>query len=71
MVNRFVILFRTTTTPQSHRPLIPALRGQKLGTEAGGSLSIQVQPGLQSQFLDSQGYTEKPHFKNQTKYKEK
>jgi hypothetical protein len=28
--------------------------------EAGGFLSLQGQPGLQSEFQDSQGYTEKP-----------
>jgi hypothetical protein len=28
--------------------------------EAGGFLSFQGQPGLQSEFQDSQGYTEKP-----------
>ena len=27
--------------------------------EASGSLYVQVQPGLQSEFQDSQGYTEK------------
>jgi hypothetical protein len=28
--------------------------------EAGGSLLVQGQPSLQSEFQDSQGYTEKP-----------
>ena len=28
-------------------------------TEAGGSLWVQGQPGLQSELLDSQGYAEK------------
>ena len=28
--------------------------------EAGGSLRVQGQPGLQSEFQDSQGYTQKP-----------
>jgi hypothetical protein len=36
--------------------------------EAGGSLSSR-QPGLQSEFQDSQGYTEKPCLKKQTKNK--
>ena len=29
--------------------------------EAGGSLRVQGQPGLHSEFQDSLGYTEKPH----------
>ena len=33
--------------------------------EAGGSLWIQGQPGLQSEFQDSQGCTEKPYLKRQ------
>jgi hypothetical protein len=33
--------------------------------EAGGFLSLR--PGLQSEFQDSQGYTEKPCLKNKTK----
>ena len=36
-------------------PLIPALQE----AEAGGSLSVRGQPGVQSEFQDSQGYTEK------------
>ena len=38
--------------------------------EAGRSLWVQGQPGLQSEFQDSQGYTEKPCLEkpnNQTK----
>jgi hypothetical protein len=37
------------------RPLIPALRRQKQV-----DFWVRGQPGLQSEFLDSQGYTEKP-----------
>jgi hypothetical protein len=33
--------------------------------EAGGFLSSRGQPGLQSEFQDSQGYTEKPCLKKQ------
>jgi hypothetical protein len=32
--------------------------------EAGGSLRIWGQPGLQSELQDSQGYTEKPSLSN-------
>jgi hypothetical protein len=46
--------------------------------EAGGFLSSRGQPGLQSEFQDSQGYTEKPCLENnnnsnnnKTKQKEK
>ena len=38
-----------------HRPLIPAL-----GRQRQADFCIQVQPDLQSEFQDSQGYTEKP-----------
>jgi hypothetical protein len=40
--------------------------------EAGGFLSSQGQPGLQSEFQDSKGYTEKPCLEkpNQTKPKQ-
>jgi len=34
--------------------------------EAGGSLWVQVQPDLQSEFQDSQNYTEKPCLEKQT-----
>jgi hypothetical protein len=34
--------------------------------EAGGSLSVQNQPGLQIKFQDSQGYTEKPCLEGKT-----
>ena len=37
-------------------PLIPALEAE------AGRFLIQGQPGLQSEFQDSQGYTEKPIF---------
>jgi hypothetical protein len=33
--------------------------------EAGGSLEVQGQPGLQREFQDSQGYTEKPCLEKQ------
>jgi hypothetical protein len=36
-------------------PLIPALRGQRQA-----DFWVRGQPGLQSEFQDSQGYTEKP-----------
>jgi hypothetical protein len=34
--------------------------------EAGESLWVQSQSGLQSEFQDSQGYTEKPYLKKPT-----
>ena len=34
---------------------------------AGESLLSQGQPGLQSEFQDSQGYTEKPYLEKQNK----
>jgi hypothetical protein len=42
-------------------PLIPALRRQRQA-----DFWVQGQPGLQSEFQDSQGYTEKPCFKKKT-----
>jgi hypothetical protein len=36
-------------------PLIPAL-----GRQRQADFSVRGQPGLQSEFQDSQGYTEKP-----------
>ena len=39
-----------------HTPLIPTLRRQRQA-----ELRDQGQPGLQTEFQDSQGYTEKPH----------
>jgi hypothetical protein len=41
-----------------HTPLIPALGGQRQA-----DFWVRGQPGLQSEFQDSQGYTEKPCFK--------
>ena len=38
-----------------HTPLIPAL-----GRQRQADFRVQGQPGLQSEFQDSQGYTEKP-----------
>jgi hypothetical protein len=42
-------------------PLIPAL-----GRQRQADFWVRVQPGLQSEFQNSQGYTEKPCLKNQT-----
>jgi hypothetical protein len=44
-------------------------RTQKAG--AAGSLWVRDQPGLQSEFQDSQGYTEKPCLRNKPKPKPK
>jgi hypothetical protein len=40
--------------------VVVALRGQKQE-----DLRVQDQPGLQSEFQDSQGYTEKPYLEKQ------
>jgi hypothetical protein len=44
-----------------HTPLIPALRRQRQA-----DFWVQGQPGLQSEFQNSQGYTEKPYLEKQT-----
>jgi hypothetical protein len=46
-------------------PLIPALRRQRQA-----DFWVRGQPGLQSEFQDSQGYTEKPCLKKQNKTKQ-
>jgi hypothetical protein len=48
-------------------PLIPALRK----AEAGRSLGVPGQTGLQNEFQDSHGYTEKPCLKNKNTKQEK
>ena len=53
-----------------HTPLIPAL-----GRQRQADFWVQGQPGLQNEFQDSQGYTEKPCLEknkkqNKTKKKE-
>ena len=45
-----------------HMPLIPALGRQRQG--------VQGQPGLQSEFQDSQGYKEKPCLENKNENKQ-
>jgi hypothetical protein len=45
-------------------PLIPAL-----GRQRQADFLVQGQPGLQSEFQDSQGYTEKPCLKKNQKKK--
>jgi hypothetical protein len=45
-------------------PLIPAL-----GRQRQADFQVQGQPGLQSEFQDSQGYTEKPCLKKTNKQK--
>jgi hypothetical protein len=47
-------------------PLIPAL-----GRQRQADFWVQGQPGLQSEFQDSQGYTEKPCLKKPKKKKPK
>jgi hypothetical protein len=49
-----------------HTPLIPALRRQMQM-----DFWVRGQPGLQSEFQDSQGYTEKPCLEKQNKTKQK
>jgi hypothetical protein len=45
-----------------HTPLIPAL-----GRQRQADFWVQGPPGLQSEFQDSQGYTEKPYLKKPKK----
>jgi hypothetical protein len=47
-------------------PLIPAL-----GRQRQADFWVQGQPGLQSEFQDSQGYAEKPCLEKQNKTKQK
>ena len=47
-------------------PLIPAL-----GRQRQADFLVQGQPGLQREFQDSQGYTEKPCLEKQKENKEK
>jgi hypothetical protein len=49
-----------------HTPLIPAL-----GRQRQADFWVQGQPGLQSEFQDSQSYTEKPCLKKPKKKKKK
>ena len=50
-----------------HTPLIPALGRQR---QRQADFLVQGQPGLQSEFQDSQGYTEKPCLEKQTNKKQ-
>jgi hypothetical protein len=47
-------------------PLIPAL-----GRQRQADFSVRGQPGLQSEFQDSQGYAEKPCLKKPKKKRKK
>jgi hypothetical protein len=47
-----------------HTPLIPAL-----GRQRQADFCVRGQPGLQSEFQDSQGYTEKPCLEKPKKIK--
>jgi hypothetical protein len=49
-----------------HTPLIPAL-----GRQRQADFWVPGQPGLQSEFQDSQGYTEKPSLEKPKKKKKK
>ena len=49
-------------------PLIPALGRQR---QRQADFRVQGQPGLQSEFQDNQGYTEKPCLEKQTQNKNK
>ena len=51
---------------QTQTPLIPALRCQRQA-----DFWVWGEPGLQSEFLDSQGYTEKPCLEKQQQQKTK
>jgi hypothetical protein len=54
-------------TPHWRTPLIPALRRQR---QRQADFRVWGQPGLQSKFQDSQGYTEKPCLEKQNKTKQ-
>jgi hypothetical protein len=47
-----------------HMPLIPALGRQR---QRQADFRVRGQPGLQSEFQESQGYTEEPCLKQKTK----
>jgi hypothetical protein len=49
-----------------HTPLIPAL-----GRQRQVDFLVRGQPGLQSEFQDSEGYTEKPYLEGEKKRKKK
>jgi hypothetical protein len=49
-----------------HTPLIPAL-----GRQRQADFCVRGQPGLQSEFQDSQGYTEKPSLEKPKNKKQK
>jgi hypothetical protein len=57
-----VLMYLETCRSSWRTPLIPVL---------GRFLSSRGQPGLHSEFQDSQGYTEKPCLKNKTKQNKK
>jgi hypothetical protein len=58
--------FFSVKNTNTSTPLVPALRRQRQV-----DFRVQGQPGLQSEFQDSQGYTEKPCFEKQNKTKQK
>jgi hypothetical protein len=61
------LLLRVSTSPVWwHKPLIPAL-----GRQRQADFCVPGQPGLQSEFQDSLGYTEKPCLEKNKKTKQK
>jgi hypothetical protein len=63
---RSVLKNRSTSWVWWYTPLIPAL-----GRQRQVDFWVWGQPGLQSEFQDSQGYTEKPCLEKQNKTKQK
>ena len=64
MIDRQVLLVKKKITARCwwHTPLIPAL-----GRQRQEDFWVRGQPGLQSEFQDSQGYTEKPCLEKKNK----
>jgi hypothetical protein len=61
------LILRHSSWAWWHTPLIPAL-GRQRQRQRQADFSVRGLPGLQSEFQDSQGHTEKPCLENNTKH---